>query len=56
MMRTREQRVAGGGKGKIWIAEDFDAPLPDDILATLEEPIEPASTKSDDRESDGQHQ
>jgi prevent-host-death family protein len=36
------RRVPGCGKGKIWIADDFNAPLPDDILATLEEPIEPA--------------
>ena len=40
---TKRPRVAGCGKGKIWIADDFDAPLPDDILATLEEPIEPAA-------------
>ncbi|MGA2570684.1 MAG: type II toxin-antitoxin system prevent-host-death family antitoxin [Terracidiphilus sp.] len=26
----------GGLKGKIWIAEDFDAPLPDEILAEFE--------------------
>jgi len=37
---TKGRRVPGCGKGKIWIADDFDAPLPDDILATLEEPIE----------------
>jgi antitoxin (DNA-binding transcriptional repressor) of toxin-antitoxin stability system len=36
------RRVPGCGKGKIWIADDFNAPLPDEILATLEEPIEPA--------------
>jgi prevent-host-death family protein len=23
-------------KGKIWIADDFDAPLPDDVLAEFE--------------------
>ena len=40
---TKRRRVPGCGKGKIWIADDFDAPLPDDILATLEEPIEPAA-------------
>ena len=40
---TKGQRVPGCGKGKIWIADDFDAPLPDEILATLEEPIEPAA-------------
>ena len=42
-MRTTDQRMPGCGKGKIWIADDFDAPLPDDILATLEEPIEPTA-------------
>lgn len=39
------RRVPGCGKGKIWIADDFDAPLPDDILATLDEPIEPATRR-----------
>jgi hypothetical protein len=33
MIQTKEQRVPGCGKGRIWIADDFDAPLPDDILA-----------------------
>ena len=27
----------GGLKGKIWIAEDFDAPLPEDFLITPED-------------------
>lgn len=27
----------GGLKGKIWIADDFDAPLPADVLASFEE-------------------
>lgn len=27
-----KQRVPGTAKGKIWIAPDFDAPLPDEIL------------------------
>ena len=32
----------GGLKGKIWIADDFDAPLPDEILADFEDgPIFP---------------
>lgn len=26
----------GSLKGKIWIADDFDAPLPEEILAALE--------------------
>lgn len=29
----RPQRKPGRLKGKIWIADDFDAPLPDDVLA-----------------------
>jgi prevent-host-death family protein len=40
---TKGRRVPGGGKGKIWISDDFNDPLPDDILATLEEPIEPSA-------------
>ena len=33
-----EKRLTGFGalKGKGWIAEDFDAPLPDDLLAQFE--------------------
>jgi antitoxin (DNA-binding transcriptional repressor) of toxin-antitoxin stability system len=31
--RKRQPRVAGQDKGKIFIAPDFNAPLPDDILA-----------------------
>ena len=29
----KRRRSPGGSKGRIWIAEDFDAPLPADILA-----------------------
>jgi prevent-host-death family protein len=29
-------RVLGSARGQIWIAEDFDAPLPDDMLADFE--------------------
>jgi prevent-host-death family protein len=32
-----EQRVPGSAAGKIIIAPDFDAPLPDDILAGFEQ-------------------
>jgi len=32
----KKLRRMGGLKGKGWIAEDFDAPLPDDILAAFE--------------------
>ncbi len=31
------QRTPGSAKGKIWIAPDFDAPLPDEILAAFGE-------------------
>ena len=27
----RRRRIAGSLKGKIWISDDFDAPLPDDL-------------------------
>ena len=30
------RRVLGSDKGGVWIAEDFDAPLPDEILAAFE--------------------
>ncbi|RIK38251.1 MAG: type II toxin-antitoxin system prevent-host-death family antitoxin [Chloroflexi bacterium] len=30
------QRLPGTAKGKIWIAPDFDAPLPDDLLDEFE--------------------
>ena len=33
---TKPPREFGRMKGKIWIAEDFDAPLPDDLLALFE--------------------
>ena len=29
----RKPRVLGKGRGKIWMSDDFDAPLPDDVLA-----------------------
>lgn len=29
-------RVPGGWEGKVWIAPDFDDPLPDDILDAFE--------------------
>jgi prevent-host-death family protein len=28
-------RRPGGGKGKVWVANDFDAPLPSDLLAAF---------------------
>ncbi len=33
---TPADRVLGGARGTIWIAEDFDAPLPEDVLADFE--------------------
>jgi prevent-host-death family protein len=36
---TRRLRIPGRGKGKGWIAEDFDAPLPPEMLRLFgEEP------------------
>lgn len=36
---TRHLRVPGRGKGRVWIAPDFDAPLPPEILRLFgEEP------------------
>jgi prevent-host-death family protein len=29
---TRRMRKPGGGKGRVWIAPDFDAPLPSEVL------------------------
>ena len=31
-----EPRRPGGWEGKVWVAEDFDEPLPADILAGFE--------------------
>jgi prevent-host-death family protein len=39
--RHPKSRIAGALKGKIWIADDFDAPLPDDILDAFEGKTEP---------------
>ncbi len=30
-IRQQTRREPGGAKGKIWIAQDFDAPLPEDL-------------------------
>ena len=32
----RKERTPGTAKGKIWIAPDFDAPLPEDVLKSFE--------------------
>ncbi len=39
--KTKGKRVPGLGKGKIWISDDFDDPLPDDLLDLFYGPIEP---------------
>lgn len=31
----RRRRRPGGSKGRIWIGKDFDAPLPDELLAAF---------------------
>ena len=31
-----QERVLGGARGKVWIADDFDGPLPDDLLTDFE--------------------
>lgn len=31
-----EPRRPGGWEGKVWVAEDFDEPLPADVLASFE--------------------
>ncbi len=31
-----DRRIPGGDKGRIWYADDLDAPLPDDIAAEFE--------------------
>ena len=35
-LRQPGKRILGMDAGKVWIADDFDAPLPDDILADFE--------------------
>lgn len=34
--RKARQRVPGGWEGRVWISEDFDAPLPREIAAGFE--------------------
>lgn len=42
----RGPRPMGMDRGRIWISEDFDAPLPDDVLALFEgEEHKPAGRK-----------
>ena len=32
----RADRVLGGARGQVWIAEDFNAPLPEEMLMDFE--------------------
>ena len=32
---ANKPRVFGKGRGRVWISEDFDAPLPDELLDLL---------------------
>ncbi|HEX3345001.1 MAG TPA: type II toxin-antitoxin system Phd/YefM family antitoxin [Polyangiaceae bacterium] len=42
LAKTTAKRKPGGWTGKVWIADDFDAPLPEDMSLLFEEaPIEP---------------
>lgn len=34
-LRQAARRRAGRGKGKVWVSPDFDAPLPDALLAAF---------------------
>jgi prevent-host-death family protein len=36
MSKKRPGRTPGKGKGKVWMADDFDAPLPGELLAKFE--------------------
>ena len=42
LAKTTAKRKPGGWTGKVWIADDFDAPLPPETISLFEEaPIEP---------------
>jgi hypothetical protein len=36
-LATNPERKPGRWRGKIWIADDFDAPLPPEILSDFED-------------------
>ena len=46
LSRRPPRRRPGGSEGRIWIAPDFDAPLPDDLLDAFEGKTEPVDAKS----------
>jgi prevent-host-death family protein len=33
---AKPRRLLGGDEGRVWVADDFDAPLPEDLLAAFE--------------------
>lgn len=35
-IRAQRTRVPDGARGTLWLADDFDAPLPDDLLDGFE--------------------
>jgi prevent-host-death family protein len=42
--KTKGKRKPGCWKGKVWISDDFNAPLPDELMKAFnEDPIEPSS-------------
>jgi prevent-host-death family protein len=36
VMHSKGERQPGGMEGQIWVADDFDGPLPDDIQRAFE--------------------
>jgi prevent-host-death family protein len=36
LQRVQRPRQPGGWEGRVWISDDFDAPLPDDVRAAFE--------------------
>ncbi len=43
-LERKPKRKPGGWEGKVWMSDDFDDPLPDDLLGAFNEgPIEPTS-------------
>lgn len=41
IQKHKPRRTPGGWEGKVWIADDFDGPLPDDIQRAFEGRSEP---------------
>jgi prevent-host-death family protein len=44
LSKRTQKRRPGGWEGKVWVADDFDAPLPAHLTRLFEEsPVEPSS-------------